>query len=142
MPNQIPPGGVSPASAFRPDTFADPTGPPVILADAFDVARGDFASLLDSYDPVDAAVIFTFATERSSGPAVDGVGHAFRTITHLDDSAPTLFDSLADEALRHLAEAGHVSRQPGDLELATDGAELAIEYRNEPERADRQATVR
>jgi len=130
----VPPGGTSPASAYLPNPHVPSQEPPVILADLIDPATGDYASLIDSAEPTDAAVQLTFTVERNTGAVARNHGHSFRTLRHQDELDEATALSLAEEAVRHLLDAGDVRLTGVVLEPRDTGrddhAVAGIRFRN------------
>jgi hypothetical protein len=129
----IPPAGLSPASAPSVEDIARQVPPPAILADKIDPLTGDFASLFVGRSLADAFAIEALRVQRATGAAVRDLGNRFREITHVEDDAPELVESMAFEAFRDAENAGvarlvqvTVATDPGDpAQLAT-----VVEYRD------------
>ena len=115
----------TPLSGWVPNPEDPAEPPPAILADWIDPQTGDFASLLQSLDPIDAAVAFAFEVERDSGAAVQGVGHRFRSIRYVGPETPDLVASVAREAVSALVDEGLVDLEATRVE--TSGADVAAE---------------
>lgn len=129
--SNIPPAGVTPASAFALQQHAVSEPPPAILADLIDPATGEFLSLVDSATIADGLVVHLLRTQRGSGAAVLSYGQRFRELTHVTTESPELVESMVREALRPASDAGIVRFDQIEAEVdATDGSQLnaGIEY--------------
>ena len=128
----IPPAGVTPAGAFVPQTYDDPSLPPGILADAIDPQTGEYLSILKGFDPIDAQVLDAMKIKRGSGAAVRNDGQRFADIENVDDSTSALVDAEARRALSRLVENSDIKIQRVDpvADPNDDYANVAVEYRN------------
>jgi len=129
--SNIPPAGVTPASAFTLTQQAVSEPPPAILADQIDPATGEYLSLVDSATIADGLVVHLLRTQRGSGAAVLGFGQRYRELTHVTSESPELVESMSREALRPAVDAGVVAfkQVAGEVD-ATDKTQLntGIEY--------------
>ena len=105
-----------------------------MLADLYDPATGDFASINhEGYHPVDAAVATQFIIEQGAGPAVASDGHRFKTFKKI---GPTTAAQLEDEArriLHPLVDRGDISIDEVKTEAGVDAPDLGavfLEYTN------------
>lgn len=105
MPS-IPPGGLSPASAFSAPALGVQAPPPAILADRINPQTGDFESLFVGRPLADAFAIEALRVQRGTGAAVRDLGHRFRELTHVEDDSPELIESMSSEAFADAANAG------------------------------------
>jgi hypothetical protein len=131
MPS-IPPGGVSPASDPYLDVLAPQAPPPAILADRIDPVTGDFESLFVGRPLADAFAIDALRVQRGTGAAVRDLGNRFREITHVEDDAAELVESMTAEAFA-AAEVAGVARLV-QVTVGVDAAdpsqlETVVEYR-------------
>jgi hypothetical protein len=132
MPS-MPPGGLSPASSPETAELGRQEPPPAILADRINPLTGDFESLFLGRSLADAFAIEALRVQRATGAAVRDLGNRFREITHVEDDAPELIESMAREAFGDAENAGvarlvqvTVETDPGDpAQLST-----VIEYRD------------
>lgn len=118
--SNIPPAGVTPASAFALEQHAISEPPPAILADMIDPATGEYLSIVDSATIADGLVVHLLRTQRGSGAAVIEFGHRFRELTHVTEESPELVESMAREALRPATDAGIVAFRKVDAEVEPD----------------------
>lgn len=132
MPS-IPPAGSGPAAAFDVQAFPVQLEPPAILADRIDPMTGDFASLLHGRPLADAFAIEALLVQRGTGAAVMDTGNRFRELSHVDDDAVELVESMTREAFTDAERAG-VARLVGVSVTVdeTDPAQLntMLEYRD------------
>lgn len=129
--SNIPPAGVTPASAFALQQHAVSEPPPAILADMIDPATGEYLSIVDSATIADGLVVHLLRTQRGSGAAVLTTGQRFRELTHVTTESPVLVESMAREALQPAVDAGVVRFDQIEAEVDdTDGAQLntGIQY--------------
>lgn len=128
----IPPAGVTPAGAFVPQTYDDPSLPPGILADAIDPVTGEYRSILKGADPIDAQVLDAMAIKRASGAAVRNDGQRFADIKNVDDSTAALIDAETRRALSRLVENGDIKirRVEPLADPNNDWAEVVVEFSN------------
>jgi len=132
MPS-IPPAGTSPASAYDVQAFAVQLTPPAILADRIDPITGDFASLLEGRPLADAFAIEALLVQRGTGAAVMDTGNRFRELSHVEDDAIELVESMTREAFTD-AELAGVARLVA-VSVAVDDSDPAqlntlLEYRD------------
>jgi hypothetical protein len=130
MPPVIPPAGVTPLGFFVPQTFADPKGPPAILADAIDPHTREYLSISKGADPVDAQVVDALAIVRGSGAAVTADGQDFASIRKIDDSTVGLIEGEAKRALARLLAAGDIEFVKLAGAADDDWSEVYVQYRN------------
>jgi hypothetical protein len=104
----IPPGGVTPASAFVEQRHARTAPPVAILADAIDPRTGEYLSLTRGATIADGLVVQLLRTERGTGAAVLEFGHRLRELRHVTSESPELVESMVREALAPAIEAGVV----------------------------------
>lgn len=130
MPVVIPPAGVTPAGFFVPETYADPAGPPAILADPIDPSTGEFLSIARSYDPTDACVIEALRVERGSGPAVLEEGNRIRDVQLATEAAPRVIEQEAQYALRRFVEDRQIRIDKIAGAVEDDLGALAFQYTN------------
>lgn len=101
-----PPGGLSPASDPVVDDLAVQEPPPAILADRINPTTGDFESLFLGRPLADAFAIEALRVQRGTGAAVRDLGNRFRELTHVEDDAPELIESMTAEAFAAAEQAG------------------------------------
>jgi hypothetical protein len=129
--SNIPPAGVTPASAFSLQQHAVSEPPPAILADQIDPATGEYLSIVDSATIADGLVVHLLRTQRGSGAAVLSFGQRFRELTHVTTDSPELVESMAREALQPAADSGVVRFDQVEAEVEpADGSQLntGIQY--------------
>ena len=129
--NPIPPCGVSPLSRFvAGQAEPAPGSPPVFLADSFDTATGELASMVEGVHPIDGAVQDAFTIRRDTGAVTKG-GHAFDAIKHNEEQTPR---RLQDEA--GVVMKPFVDRRDADVlrtetkSDAFDQHEITVDYYN------------
>lgn len=106
--------------------------PSPLLADNWDPARRDFASLEVGMDPIDAQVVLALGTVRGSGACVleDGIDELPRKIT---DAVEVELTSRARRALGRLIRQNDIRLKGVRLSLLSEGeqqAEIIVEYVN------------
>ena len=101
-----PPAGLSPASDPVIDDLAVQEPPPAILADRINPVTGDFESLFLGRPLADACAIEALRGQRGTGAAVRDLGNRFRELTHVEDDAPELIESMTLEAFAAAEQAG------------------------------------
>lgn len=129
--SNIPPAGVTPASAFATQQHAVSEPPPAILADMIDPATGEYQSIVDSATIADGLVVHLLRTERGTGAAVLTTGQRFRELTHVTSDSPEVLESMVREALRPASDAGVVAFKQIEAEAdGTDGSQMntGIQY--------------
>lgn len=129
--SNIPPAGVTPASAFSLTQQAVTEPPPAILADMIDPATGEFLSIVDSATIADGLVVHLLRTQRGTGAAVLRTGQRFRELTHVTKGSPEVVESMVREALRPATDAGVVAFRSIEAEVdAQDGSQVnaGIDY--------------
>lgn len=129
--SNIPPAGVTPASAFALEQHAVSEPPVPILADAIDPATGDYTSIVDSATIADGLVVHLLRTHRGTGAAVLTTGQRFRELTHVTEGSPELVESMVREALRPATDAGVVAFRQLEAEVEPgDGSQVnaGIQY--------------
>ena len=129
--SNIPPAGVTPASAFALQQHAVSEPPPAILADMIDPATGEYLSIVDSATIADGLVVHLLRTQRGTGAAVLQTGQRFRELTHVTTESPELVESMVREALRPASDAGIVAFEQIEAEAEDqDGSQLnaGIQY--------------
>jgi hypothetical protein len=128
----IPPAGLSPAGFFVPLTFAAPSEPPGILADAVDPETREYLSIVRGIDPIDEQVLIALTLKRGSGAAVTDEGQDFASIRKMDESTATLIDTETRRALSRLVTQADIRiRKITPLADANDDwAEVVVEYEN------------
>jgi hypothetical protein len=129
----IPPGGLSPASDSDAVDFMPQEPPPAILADRINPVTGDFESLFVGRPLAEAFAIEALRVQRGTGAAVRELGNRFREITHVEDQAVEIIESMAAEAFA-AAEAAGVARLER-VTVAVDPSdpsqlETTVEYRD------------
>lgn len=135
----IPPASTSPASAYDIEGFTPAVAPPAILADLIDPLTGDFASLTRGAGLADAFALEAIRIQRGTGAAVPDLGNRFREITHVEQNATELVESMAREAFADGEAAGVVELVAVSVEPnADDPAQLdtVVEYRDRLAPAD------
>jgi hypothetical protein len=105
----LPPGGVSPASAFDVEGQAEQTAPPAILAPMINPTTGQFESIFRSRPLADAFAIEAIRVERGTGASVRDLGQRFRELRYVEDGMPEMVESYCREAFA-AAEAAGVAR--------------------------------
>jgi len=101
-----PPAGLSPASDPVVDDLGTQAPPPAILADRINPVTGDFESLFRGRPLADAFAIEALRVQRGTGAAVRDLGNRFRELTHVEDDAPELIESMTAEAFAAAEQAG------------------------------------
>jgi hypothetical protein len=136
----IPPAGLAPAGLFIPQTFATPTDPPAILADAVDPETGEYLSISRGMHPIDQQVLIALVVQRNSGAALTDDGQEFGKIRKLDDTAARLIDGEARRALARLVEQKDIRIRAvyPNASPDNDWAEVGVEYENLRARASRR----
>jgi hypothetical protein len=132
MPS-IPPGGISPASAPTTFELARQAAPPAILADRINPQTGDFESLFVGRSLADAFAIEALRVQRGTGAAVRDLGNRFRELSHVEDDAAELIESMTIEAFAAAADAGVARLVQVTVGVdAGDGSalETVVEYRD------------
>lgn len=133
------------AGLFVPQTYADPTAPPGILADAVDPVTGEYLSISRGWDPIDEQLIAALTLERGTGAAAEDDGQDFFRIEKMTEAAAQLIDAEGRRALKRLLDNGDIAirsilvvADPSD-----DFAEIDVRYQNVRARGqrDRVATV-
>jgi hypothetical protein len=129
----LPPGGLSPASAFDVEGQAEQAAPPAILAPMIDPTTGQFESVFRSRPLADAFAIEAIRVERGSGASVRDLGQRYRELRNVEDGMTEMLESYTREAFA-AAEAAGVARLVGVLvEVdAVDPAQVSMtaEYRD------------
>lgn len=128
----VPPAGVSPVSAFLLGTAGVPPGAvAAIMADAIDVATGEYLSIERGFDPTDAAFFTAMRTVRGSGSAVENVGQNFADHTHVDAQLEPFMREEVRLASKDLVDSGDLSVTVVSVDpLGPDGAQTYIEFDN------------
>ncbi len=129
----LPPGGLSPASAFDVEGQAEQTLPPAILAPCIHPVTGEFESIFRSRPLADAFAIEAIRVERGSGASVRDLGQSFRQLRHVEDGLSELIDSDCREAFADAEAAGVARLVSVAVEVdAVDPAQVsvALEYRD------------
>ncbi len=129
----ISPAGVSPAGFFVPQTYADPTAPPGILADAVDPQTGEYLSISRGMDPIDQQVLIALTVGRGSGVAVQDEGHEFGSVRKTTETARTILDATARRALDRLVRAGDIRIREivAEADPSGDSGGVTVEYENQ-----------
>lgn len=132
MPVTIPPAGLTPAGLFVPNTFADPSKPPGILADAIDPATGEYLSISRGMDPIDSQVILALTVRRASGASVTEDGQDFDEVKKVDDAAAKGLEARTQRALERLLTNGDIAvdRLTPTADQDTDEASVGLVFRN------------
>ena len=102
----LPPGGLTPASAYDIEGQAVQELPAVILAPVIDPVTGDFGSIFRSARLADAFAIEALRVQRGSGASVRDLGNRYAEITHVEDGIAELVESMTFEAFRDAEQAG------------------------------------
>jgi hypothetical protein len=105
MPS-LPPGGLTPASAYDIQGQAEQAQPAAILAPVIDPVTGDFGSVFRSASLADAFAVEALRVQRGSGASVRDLGNRFSEITHVEDGITELIESMALEAFGDAERAG------------------------------------
>ena len=132
--------GVSPLSGPFPETLQELGLPAPILADMIDPETGEFESLLEGRDPVDAQVLVALSIARGTGAAVLNTGNRFRDARFVSEDDARLIESEARRALALLVSRGDIeilsltvqSRDDFTLDsgIVDDFLELTVIYLN------------
>lgn len=140
----IPAAGVSSASFFTPENFADPARPPAFLARNIDAATGDWASILSGIHPVDDQVIRAFRVTENSGPAAVGVGNRFVDIKHVDDTTERRVDFEVRRILDRLIKANdlRIDKLQVTADPDTTDVEVFLAYTNLQSQRQRELRLR
>ena len=135
----IPPCGVSPLSAFAAVEEPAPDNPPVFLADKYDTATGEVASMTEGVHPIDGAVQDAFTIRRDTGAVTEG-GHAFDAIKHNEEQTPRRLQDEAGVVFRPFVDRRDVDVLRSDTQSnAFDQHEIEVTYYNRA--AARKETV-
>jgi hypothetical protein len=127
----VPPAGVSPLSAFLLDTAGVPNGAvAAIMADAIDVATGEYLSIERGFDPTDAAFLTCARTVRGSGSAVESVGQNFADHPRVDPQLEPFMREEVRLMAKELVDAGDLAIQTVTVTPLGDSAETYIEWKN------------
>lgn len=123
---------------------------PSILADKIDPETGEYESLFEGRDPVDAQVLIAVSIARGTGAAVLATGNRFRDAKFVSERDKNVITSEARRALSGLLDRGDIEI----LEMSVlsrdefDGApgiddylELTIVYLNLRANGDRRRTI-
>lgn len=127
----IPAAGITPLSYFL-GTMGVPDGDVVaMLADPIDPISGDYLSIERGFDPVDAAMLTAFRTERASGSAVENVGQRFRDKTHVDSQLDSFFREEVRLTSKDLVDPGDVEIEDVQVvDVGNGGVELFVKWTN------------
>lgn len=134
----IPPAGLAPAGFFVPQTFAAPSDPPAILADAVDPQTGEYLSISRGMDPVDQQVLIALTLKKGSGAAVADDGQEFEKIRKVDESSSRLIDAEARRALARLVQQRDIRVRSVLPNSDSDWAEVVVNYENARAVGDRR----
>ena len=129
----LPPGGVSPASAFDVEGVAEQPKPPAILAPWINPTTGEIESLVRSRPVADSMAIEAIRIERGSGASVRDLGHRYREIRNVEDGIAELVESTSREAFA-AGEASGAVRLERVTATVDDGdsaqVNVVLEYRD------------
>lgn len=127
----IPPCGVYGLSSWEPEAIADPSVPPLYLADKIDPATGELASVLEGADPVDAMVLFQHTLVRGSGAGVQDQGQAYGSIKKNDGTAKARLEAEEIRIMAPIVKAGLAT--VSGVKATVDGtrASIVLNYKNE-----------
>lgn len=127
----VPPAGVSPLSAFLVGTAdVDDSDPPVILADAIDVATGEYLSLFRGFDPTDAAILLSFQVRRGSGSAVEDVGQNFADHPRVDEQLESFMREEVRLCTKTVVDRGDAKIDSVTVTPQGDGADTIVKWQN------------
>lgn len=117
---------------FDPSGVPAPQEPPVILADLLgDDSNGrDYLSLTRSGNPLDMHVRHSFATLRDTGACARDHGHRFAELRHMDELAPAVVETIAQEAVQHLIDRGYLELLSVTLNADVDEGRVHLVYRD------------
>ena len=106
--------------------------PPNVLADYIDPETGDFASLVYTYDPVDAMVINALKTVRGSGAAVTSIGTKFRDIKKIDNAIQLRITTEIETALSVLLKRGDIRMDGYEFEVLKEqqAVQITVKWKN------------
>lgn len=129
IPDFIPAAGISPASAFYPQTF-NPLGlPAAFLADATD-NKGELISISTGRDPIDDQVVTAIRAAFESGTALGGAGNRLRTIEKVDDTTQASMRFLVEDALKILVKNKDIEILSVETGTGEYTGAFVLNYRN------------
>ncbi len=121
----------SPLTALLvPTSYVQPGEVAAIMADAIDVATGEYLSIERGFDPTDAAFLTAMRTVRASGSAVQSVGQRFADHKFVDDKLESFMREEVRLATKDLVDAGDLSIEKVVVTPLGDGAETYVEWLN------------
>lgn len=88
---EVPPAGTFPAGFLVPVHESYSVDEIGIAADAIDPVTGEYLSISQGFDPLDAWVLGQFAVVRGSGSAVMNDGRDFSDVTHIGERYREIF---------------------------------------------------
>lgn len=100
------------------------------MADAIDVATGEYLSIERGFDPTDAAFLTAMRTVRGSGSAVENVGQNFADHPRVDPKLGPFMREEVRLATKTLVDSGDLLVQNVSVKSLGDGAEVYIEWKN------------
>ncbi len=140
---QLPLAGTSPAGFLVPLNYVIEGEPPAILADAIDPATGEFISLAQGYDPIDAYILTQESLVRGSGSAVEDEGRDFSDVTHISDSHERILKQEVRRPLKALLEERRIEILELSVTSPDDNAyEAKLRYRHVATGQERTTTQR
>ena len=123
----LPPGGLSPASAFDIEGQAEQATPPAILAPCINPTTGQFESVFRSRPVADAFAIEALRVERGSGASVRDLGQSFRELRNVEDGMPEMVETHCREAFAAAEAAGAARLDTVEVEVDdADGAQVSV----------------
>lgn len=127
----IPAAGGFPAGLFVPENY-DVSGPPGILAYAYDYRTRDIISLERGVHPIDDQVIIAISAYRFSGAALEKIGARWFDIDKLDERAGRLVEGQARLALKTLVDNADIRIEKLEVEIDTGAqqANLRLQWKN------------
>ena len=106
-----------------PSQLAPPSS---LLAEQIDPETGDYASLFEGVDPIEAQGLNALRIRRGSGAAVMDVGNRFHLIRKIDETIEKQIDSLTREALGRLIANGDIRYLGIDMEVLDPGNNTVV----------------
>ena len=110
--------GVAPPAQLAP--------PSPLLAEQIDPETGDYISLFDGVDPIEAQVLNALRIRRGSGASVMDVGNRFHLIRKIDETIGKQIDSLTREALGRLIANRDIRYLGIDVEVLDPGNSTVV----------------
>lgn len=103
---------------------------PVYLADAIDPLTGDYASIEQGVDPVEAWVLEQLRIRRASGSAVMDVGNDLHEVRFLGNGSQYQLSQSVRFALQQAIDAGWIELRSVQVLETGDTANLSVLFDN------------